>query len=111
MKNATTPPLGVSGQGGRSRSDEHELSQRSHGWTMPTGSTAAAQAGQAWSTTDRSSSGHQCGLVPQPHRLPMAATAQRFSQMENRLHDLPPLATLRAVGTDSRHPAQTLAAQ
>ena len=74
-KTVTTPLLGFSGQGRRSRNDERTLSQRFDGRTMASDSEAAAQAEETWPAADLPAVDLECDSVCQSNRLPVASTA------------------------------------
>src|SRR5215210_1450720 len=88
IKNATSPPVGISSQGGWSRSDERALSQRPERATMAVDSTTCAETSQARTSADRSARDPQRGVVCGSHRLSVATIAREFSQVEDRVHGL-----------------------
>ena len=102
MKTVTTPPSWFSSQGRRSRNDEDELSERFDGRAMAVDSQVATEDGQDRPTACRSTMGHQCDPVSQPHRLPVALLAPRLSQMEDGLHRLLAVAQGRRLGENPR---------
>src|SRR6185437_9814336 len=69
---------------------------------MATDSVAVAETGEDRPAADRSTNDSECHPVCGPHRLPVATTTERLSQMEIGLQCLLALAEAWHLGADPR---------
>ena len=104
MKKVRLHPLVVFQKHGWSRTHGWaKVSQRFDRRAMAIDRTFVAPAQPCWSAAaDLPTADHECYFVCESHRLPVAATAQRFSELENGVPSLLALAVVGPVAGNSR---------